>query len=248
MSRNMPAPHPLSDASLTVTGDAPMERILVVEDDRAVQKALKRLFESEGFAVEIQADGRSALDAFRATAPAVIVLDLRLPLMSGRDVCRDIKAVAPGLPIIVLSAASDVSDKVLLLELGADDYVTKPFSPRELLARVRAALRRTNRSAVSDVRVFDGISVDFAKMEVCREGQLIALTAQELKTLKFLLQNPDRVISRDELLNEVWGYQNYPSTRTVDNHILKLRQKLEREPSNPTHFRTVHGIGYKFVR
>lgn len=229
-------------------GAIPMERILVVEDDRAVQKALKRLFESEGFAVEIQADGKSALEAFRTATPAAIVLDLRLPAMSGRDVCREIKQQAPAIPIIVLSAASDVSDKVLLLELGADDYVTKPFSPRELLARVRAALRRTSRTGAGEVTAFDGISVDFTKMEVTREGQAVALTAQEFKTLKFLVQNAERVITRDELLNEVWGYQNYPSTRTVDNHILKLRQKLERDPSNPVHFRTVHGIGYKFVR
>src|SRR6267378_8179258 len=143
----------------------PMERILVVEDDRAVQKALKRLFEAEGFAVEVSADGKSALEAFRSATPAAIVLDLRLPAMSGRDVCREIKQQAPALPIIVLSAASDVSDKVLLLELGADDYVTKPFSPRELLARVRAALRRTSRSTTSDVNGFDGISVDFTRME-----------------------------------------------------------------------------------
>ena len=225
----------------------PMERILVVEDDRAVQKALKRLFEAEGFTVEISADGKSALEAYRATTPAAVVLDLRLPAMSGRDVCREIKQQAPSLPVIVLSAASDVSDKVLLLELGADDYVTKPFSPRELLARVRAALRRTSRSAATEVSGFDGISVDFVRMEVTRNGQPIALTAQEFKTLKFMMQNAERVISRDELLNEVWGYQNYPSTRTVDNHILKLRQKLEKDPANPVHFRTVHGMGYKFV-
>ena len=225
-----------------------MERILVVEDDRAVQKALKRLFEAEGFSVEISADGKSALESFRSATPAAIVLDLRLPAMSGRDVCREIKQQAPALPIIVLSAASDVSDKVLLLELGADDYVTKPFSPRELLARVRAALRRTVRTGTSEVVSFDGISADFTKMEVIRDGQPIGLTAQEFKTLKFLVQNADRVITRDELLNEVWGYQNYPSTRTVDNHILKLRQKLEKDPANPVHFRTVHGMGYKFVR
>ena len=224
-----------------------MGRILVVEDDRAVQKALKRLFEAEGFAVEISADGQSALEAYRAETPAAVVLDLRLPAMSGRDVCREIKQQAPALPVIVLSAASDVSDKVLLLELGADDYVTKPFSPRELLARVRAALRRTTRSATSDVNGFDGVTVDFSKMEVRRDGQAIELTAQEFKTLKFMMQNAERVISRDELLNLVWGYQNYPSTRTVDNHILKLRQKLETDPANPVHFRTVHGTGYKFV-
>jgi len=236
------------DMTRNVQGSATGERILVVEDDHAVQKALKRLFETEGFQIEVSSDGRSALEAFRRAAPSAIVLDLRLPQVSGRDVCREIKQQAPSLPIIVLSAASDVSDKVLLLELGADDYVTKPFSPRELLARVRAALRRTVRKDVGEVVVFDGISVDFSKMEVTREGEVIALTAQEFKTLKFLIQNPERVVSRDELLNEVWGYQNYPSTRTVDNHILKLRQKLEKDPANPTHFRTVHGVGYKFIR
>jgi len=225
----------------------PMERILVVEDDRAVQKALKRLFEAEGFAVEVSADGKSALEAYRVAAPAAVVLDLRLPAMSGRDVCRELKQQAPALPVIVLSAASDVADKVLLLELGADDYVTKPFSPRELLARVRAALRRTARTGSSDVIAFGGISADFSKMEVTRNGEAVQLTAQEFKTLKFMAQNAERVISRDELLNEVWGYQNYPSTRTVDNHILKLRQKLENDPGNPVHFRTVHGMGYKFV-
>jgi len=225
-----------------------MERILVVEDDRPVQKALKRLFESEGFAVDIKADGKSALEAFRSAAPSAIVLDLRLPAISGRDVCQEIKQQTPSLPIIILSAASDVSDKVLLLELGADDYVTKPFSPRELLARVRAAIRRSGRVDVGDVISFDGISINFAKMEVVRDGHLIEFTAREFNALKFLVQNPERVISRDELLSEVWGYQNYPSTRTVDNHILKLRQKLERDPTNPVHFRTVHGVGYKFLR
>jgi len=225
-----------------------IERILVVEDDHAVQKALKRLFETEGFEIEISGDGKSALEAFRKATPSAIVLDLRLPMMSGRDVCREIKQQAPSIPIIVLSAASDVSDKVLLLELGADDYVSKPFSPRELLARVRAALRRTVRKDTGDLVAFDGISVDFVKMEVTRNGEPVVLTAQEFKTLKFLVQNAERVITRDELLNEVWGYQNYPTTRTVDNHILKLRQKLERDPANPTHFRTVHGVGYKFVR
>jgi DNA-binding response OmpR family regulator len=209
---------------------------------------LRRLFEAEGFAVDVKGDGKSALEAFRATAPSAIVLDLRLPSMSGRDVCREVKQQIPTLPIIILSATADVTDKVLLLELGADDYVTKPFSPRELLARVRAAIRRTTRSEIGEVYAFDGISVNFAKMEVVREGQIIEMTAREFNALKFLVQNAERVISRDELLSEVWGYQNYPSTRTVDNHILKIRQKLERDPANPVHFRTVHGVGYKFIR
>jgi DNA-binding response OmpR family regulator len=233
--------HP--DASTKSAG-----RILVVEDDPAVQKALRRLFETEGYSVETQSDGRSALDSFQSSAPSAVVLDLRLPKVSGRDVCKEIKALAPKLPIVVLSAASDVSDKVLLLELGADDYVTKPFSPRELLARVRAALRHTVRTPEAQIVSFAGITADFKKMEIKRDGQVVVLTAQEFKTFQFLVQNADRVISRDELLNEVWGYQNYPSTRTVDNHILKLRQKLEKDPSSPVHFRTVHGMGYKFVR
>ena len=226
----------------------PAGRILVVEDDPAVQKALRRLFETEGYTVEVQADGSAAMESFHALAPAAIVLDLRLPKLSGSEVCKEVKAQNPTLPIVMLSAASDVSDKVLLLELGADDYVTKPFSPRELLARVRAALRHTSRVPEVNVVSFDGISADFRKMEVKSDGIPVVLTAQEFKTFQFLVQNADRVISRDELLNEVWGYQNYPSTRTVDNHILKLRQKLEKDPSSPVHFRTVHGMGYKFVR
>jgi DNA-binding response OmpR family regulator len=241
---------PFSAARLAGPMDSPrpLGRILVVEDDPAVQKALKRLFETEGYVVEIQANGKSALESFKSMPPAVIILDLRLPQLSGSDVCKEIKAQSPTQPIIVLSATSDVSDKVLLLELGADDYVTKPFSPRELLARVRAALRHTSRTASVNRVSFDGISIDFKKMEVQRDGKVVVLTAQEFKTLQFLVHNADRVIGRDELLNEVWGYQNYPSTRTVDNHILKLRQKLEREPGSPVHFRTVHGMGYKFIR
>jgi DNA-binding response OmpR family regulator len=245
---NLATPFSIAKAMNPTTSPKPTGRILVVEDDPAVQKALRRLFETEGYTVETQSDGRAALDSFQTAPPAAVVLDLRLPKVTGRDVCKEIKAIAPTLPIVVLSAASDVSDKVLLLELGADDYVTKPFSPRELLARVRAALRHTERTPEVRVVSFDGISVDFKKMEIKRDGKLVVLTAQEFKTFQFLVQNADRVISRDELLNEVWGYQNYPSTRTVDNRILKLRQKLEKDPASPVHFRTVHGMGYKFVR
>jgi DNA-binding response OmpR family regulator len=138
-------------------------------------------------------------------------------------------------------------DKVLLLELGAHDYVTKPFSPRELLARVRTAMRRSTRAPVIETFSFGEVKVDFTRMELSRRGEPVTLTSQEFKVLKFMVQNAERVLSRDELLNSVWGYRNYPSTRTVDNHILRLRQKLEKDPANPLHFRTVHSTGYKFV-
>src|SRR5207245_11645885 len=162
---------------------------LVVEDERQGQKGLKRLIESDGVAVEIKAHGKWALEAFRAASPSAIVLDLRVPAMSGRDVCREIKQQVPGLPIIILSAASDVTDKVLLLELGADDYVTKPFSPRELLARVRAAIRRSGRTEPGEGAPFEVISIHFTRMEVVREGDPIEFTAREFNTLKFLVQN-----------------------------------------------------------
>ncbi len=226
-----------------------MEKILVVEDDRAVQNALKRLFTSNGYSVEIASNGITGLESVRAALPSAVVLDLRLPAMPGQDVCREIKNASPGLPVIVLSASTDVVDKVLLLEIGADEYVTKPFSPRELLARVQAAMRRANRlAAVPEIFSFDDVSVNFTKMELTQAGKPAALTAQEFKVLRFFIQNQDRVISREELLNEVWGYQSYPSTRTVDNHILRLRQKLEKDPARPLHFKTVHGAGYRFVR
>lgn len=224
-----------------------MQKILVVEDGRAVQRALKRLFESEGFDVRIASDGPSALENIKNSRPDLMLLDLGLPGMSGRDVCQQVRKSSATLPIIVVSAKTDVWDKVLLLELGANDYVTKPFSPRELLARVRVALRSGQGTSAIEGASFGDVRVDFAKMDVIRNGQPVAMTAQEFKVLKYFLQNPERVISREELLNEVWGYANYPSTRTVDNHVLKLRQKLEKDAESPQHFRTVHTVGYKFV-
>ena len=222
-------------------------RILVIEDDRAVQKALKRLFEAEGFAVDIAGNGTAGLKMFRTAEPAVMVLDLGLPGTPGQDVCREISQAAPSLPIIILSARTEVMDKVLLLELGAHDYVTKPFSPRELLARVRAAMRRSTLTPLTETFTFSDVKVDFTKMELWRELNLVPLTSQEFKMLKFMIQNAERVLSRDELLNHVWGYRNYPNTRTVDTHVLRLRQKLEKDAANPLHFRTVHSSGYKFV-
>jgi DNA-binding response OmpR family regulator len=226
-----------------------MERILVIEDDQAVQRALRRTFETASFEVSVAPDGATAMDLFRSFVPRVVILDLRLPGKSGQDLCREIKHESSNVPIIVLSAASDVVDKVLLLELGADDYVTKPFSPRELLARVRAAIRRLGHAQdKNDVFSFDDVEVNFSKMELLRQGKSVPLTPQEFKMLRFFLNNEERVVSRAELLNEVWGYHSYPTTRTVDTHMLRLRQKLEKDPGDPIHFRTVHGTGYKFVR
>ena len=245
VNKNIAAP--IAAAATMEVVPASSERILVIEDDRAVQKALKRLFEGEGFAVDIAGNGAAGLEMFRAAPPSVLVLDLSLPGTPGQDVCREISQAAPSLPIIILSARTEVMDKVLLLELGAHDYVTKPFSPRELLARVRTAMRRSSRTPLTETFSFGDVKVDFKKMELWREGNLVQLTSQEFKVLKFMIQNAERVLSREELLNHVWGYRNYPSTRTVDNHILRLRQKVEKDPANPVHFRTVHSAGYKFV-
>jgi DNA-binding response OmpR family regulator len=156
------------------------------------------------------------------------------------------KAAAPSIPVIVLSASSDLHDKVALLEMGADDYITKPFSPRELLARLRVALRYTKPLARANQVVFDGIVVDFDKVEVTRNGTPVELTAHEFKTLQYLIQNPDRLITRAELLKQVCGYgDSYTTSRSIDNHIMKLRHKLEENPGRPTHFRTVPRLGYK---
>ena len=225
-----------------------MEKILIVEDDRATRKALQQLFEAEGFAVEVAQNGAEGLAAFRSAKPSFVILDLQMPQMGGRDACREIRKQSEDVPIIILTGSVDEVNRVLLLELGADDYVTKPFSPKELLARVRAVLRRSKRSNGAVEQLYFGdVSVDFARMEVIRRGRPVALTPQEFKLLKYFAQNPQRVVSRDQLLSDVWGYDSYPSTRTVDSHILTLRQKLEREPKVPVHFVTVHNAGYKFV-
>jgi DNA-binding response OmpR family regulator len=224
-----------------------MATILVIEDDARIQKALERLFVAENFEFRSASQGTDGLKLAASVAPDAVILDLMLPGMSGREICRTLKQSYPDTPVIILSAISEVADKVLLLELGADDYVTKPFSPRELLARVQAAIRRSKRSRVRPTIAFGDVEVDFARMQATRRGSLVALTAHEFKLLRFFLDNPERVLTREELLNEVWGYNSYPSTRTVDNQILKLRQKLEPNPAEPVHFCTVHGAGYRFI-
>src|SRR3981189_3933338 len=234
-----------------------METVLVVEDSRVMQRTLQRLFESDGLQVRLASDGVAGLESFKQQTPSVVVLDLKLPRLPGKEVCRALKAYAASVPIVCLSANSEVEDKVLLLELGADDYVTKPFSPKELLARVRRAMRRTGagspsvtqiptKSVQHEVLTFGDARIDFTSMEATREGKAITLTSQEFKLLKYLAASAGRVVSREELLNEVWGYQNYPSTRTVDNHVLRLRQKLEPDPATPRFLMTRPGAGNKF--
>jgi DNA-binding response OmpR family regulator len=221
--------------------------ILIIEDDPRMQKVLRRIFTEEHYTAVVAGDGQTGLNLFRSERPIAVVLDLILPHISGRELCQTFKSYSSETPIVVLSAITEVADKVLLLELGADDYVTKPFSPRELMARVQAAIRRHRKPAMSTTYRFADCEVDFKKMTVRRNGIPVVLTAHEFKLLKFFTENTERVLTREALLNEVWGYNSYPTTRTVDNQILKLRQKLETDPANPKHLLTIYGAGYKFV-
>jgi two-component system, OmpR family, alkaline phosphatase synthesis response regulator PhoP len=204
----------ISTSRVPESGLRARPRILAIDDDSAVQRVLKRLFESELYDVALARDGTSGLELLRKMIPSVLVLDLLLPDIPGEELCQTIMQVAPALPIIVLSAKADVADMIMLLEMGAYDYVTKPFSPRELLARVRAVLTRSALN-VKDDFIFDDVTISFSRMELMRGGKSVWLTAQEFKTLRFMIQNPERVISREELLRSVWGYKNFPSsTRT----------------------------------
>ena len=221
--------------------------ILIIEDDPRMQKVLRTIFAKERYAVVVAGDGQSGLELFRSERPLAVVLDLVLPRISGRELCQTFKSLSSETPIIVLSAISEVVDKVLLLELGADDYVTKPFSPRELTARVQAAIRRQRKPAAATIFRFAECEIDFKSMSARCRGVPVVITAHEFKLLKFFTDNLDRVLTRELLLTEVWGYYSYPTTRTVDNQILKLRQKLEPDPANPKHLLTIYGAGYKFV-
>src|SRR5579863_7777973 len=198
-----------------------MDTVLVVEDSRPMQRTLQRLFEADGLKVQIASDGVEGLESFRKQVPSIVLLDLKLPGLSGKELCREFKTIAASVPIVVLSANAEVEDKVLLLELGADDYVTKPFSPKELLARVRRAMRRNEPRSSGDpgvspstpkhqILMFGDVEIDFTSMEAKRASAPVSMTTQEFKLLHFFSQAPGRVISREELLNEVWGYHNYP--------------------------------------
>jgi DNA-binding response OmpR family regulator len=175
-----------------------------------------------------------------------LIVDLRLPGMSGVEICKQLRAANFKTPIIVLSAVGEEVDKVLLLEIGADDYIVKPFGARELLARIRAVLRRTSPEA-RKVAQFGTVAVDFERRIVSKKGDALKLTPAEYNLLSYFLQNPDRPLTRDMILNSVWGYESFPNTRTVDAHVVRLRQKLETDPNTPKHFLTVHGVGYRFV-
>lgn len=216
-------------------------------ENRALQKTLLRLFSSEGYQVEIVVDDLVGLEMLRKNPPSALILDLKYPASLGWELCREIAQSAPDVPLVILSTNVDIANKILLLEIGADDYMPLPFQPRELLARLRSLMRRATGASRKRIYAFENVFVDFIRMDVTRGDEKVPLTAKEFKTLEFMTRHAHQVVSRDELLNEVWGYQNYPCTRTVDNHILKLRQKLENNPTEPRHFLTVHGVGYKFA-
>jgi two-component system alkaline phosphatase synthesis response regulator PhoP len=226
-----------------------MKTILVIEDDPSILRGLEEALTAEHFRVIPAPTGERGLSAAGRDRVDLILLDLRLPDKDGADICRELRAGGVDAPIIVLSGVKAEADIVLLLEIGADEYVTKPFRTRELIARVRAMLRRRSdlRHDLEDY-AFDDIMVDFRKHEVLRGGQAVPMTVREMEVLKHFFLHEGEVITRDDLLNAVWGYEQFPTTRTVDNYILSLRKKLERHPAEPVYFLTVHASGYKFVR
>lgn len=224
-------------------------RVLVVEDEIPMLMGLKDSLELEGFEVLTATDGEEGLSKALESEPHVIILDIMLPRRSGLDVCQAIRERGHTVPIIMLSARGQESDKVLGLRLGADDYVAKPFGIDELLARVQAQIRRsrTSRPQVEAFRFAD-VELDFRKMTATKGGHEVNLTHLEFETIHYLIDHRDEVVSREELLSEVWQYKEHSTTRAVDNVIARLRKKLEDEPASPEHVLTVHGFGYKFIR
>lgn len=225
-------------------------KILLVEDEAGLILTLTDRLQSEGFVVKSASDGESGFDLACAENFDLIILDVMLPRKNGYDVCRDLRGKHIATPILMLTAKGETIDKVLGLKLGADDYLTKPFEVIELLARIEALLRRspqTNQNNSADAFRFGDVSIDFRRAEVAKNSQTIELSAMEFKLLQFLIENRGAVHSRDKLLDEVWGYDAMPSTRTVDVHIAWLRQKLEDNPKYPQFIQTVHGLGYKFA-
>lgn len=225
-----------------------MSKLLIIEDERDLVMGLKDNFEFEGYQVCAAYDGESGVESARRENPDLILLDVMLPKMNGLDVCRQLRRQGVETPILILTARGAEMDKVVGLEVGADDYITKPFSLREVLARVRAALRRA-RGRVTELESFEfaDVRLNFRQHQATKAGKPLDLSPRELGMLLFLVQHRGETVTRDQLLDEVWGLNNYPFTRTVDNHVAKLRQKIEDCPSEPRHIITVHRVGYKFI-
>ena len=226
-----------------------MSRILVVEDDAAILRGLVLNLELEGQRVFTATDGEAGFALLRQAKPDLVILDIMLPKLSGFEFCRKARAESIGIPILMLTARGEEVDRVRGLDLGADDYVTKPFSLPELMARVRALLRRAQRrsgKALIDELKFDDVEVDFRKCEARKAGRLVEMTRKELGLLRLVASYEGEVLTRDELLDQVWGYESCPTSRTVDNHVAQLRAKLEMVPAEPRHLLTVHGTGYRW--
>ena len=224
-------------------------RILVVEDEESLADTVRYNLEREGYAMAVASDGRKALERFRAEGPSLVILDLMLPEMSGLDVCRQIRQIS-NVPIIMVTAKDSEADKVSGLELGADDYVTKPFSVRELVSRVRAHLRRAGMHADEpgeDVLNGGPVSLDVARHEVLVRGESVGFPPKEFELLEAFLRRPGRLLTRDFLIEEVWGAGYFGDTKTLDVHVKRLRKKVEQDPHQPKHLLTVRGLGYKFV-
>jgi DNA-binding response OmpR family regulator len=226
-----------------------MKTILIVEDDAAILKGLEDALTVEHFKVIAATNGANGYTMAKRENIDLIILDLMLPEKNGREVCRDLRKDGINTPIIMLTSKKQEMDKVLGLELGADDYVTKPFSIRELLARIKALLRRKweIKKEIEDC-AFGNVEVDFKKQEATKKSKPLKLSSREFDILKYFVQHEGEVVTREMLLNDVWGYENFPTTRTIDNFILSLRKKIEDVQSRPKHLLTVHTSGYKFVK
>ena len=225
-----------------------MTKVLVVEDDPGILRTVADNLKFEKYDIVTATDGETAYKLQQSQHPDLIVLDLMLPKMSGLELCRKLRTEGLQVPILMLTARSEEADRVLGLDLGADDYVTKPFSVPELMARIRALLRRTSSApGLPGMLRFGEVEIDFKKYVARRRGKSIEMTRKEFDLLRFLASREDAVVTRDELLNKVWGFDSYPVTRTVDNHVASLRAKLELDPARPAYIQTVHGVGYKFV-
>jgi len=227
-------------------GSPSVQTVLVIDDDENLRDTVSLVLEKEGYRTVQAAEGRAGFEQALLLRPDLVLVDLRLPGMTGIEICKQLRSAELATPIIVLSAVGDEIDKVLLLEIGADDYVVKPFGGRELIARIHAVLRRSSGDARKVIHIGD-IEVDMERRVVSRETVEIKLAPAEYNLLAFFLHHPDRPLTRDMILNSVWGYSCMSNTRTVDAHVLKLRQKLEADPNVPRHILTVHGVGYRFL-